>query len=343
MSALTTCMLGLAFVASKSGGHLLPCVTNAQEIARTNNHEVALYLISTGSPLEKKIMDAHPEIQHVVPNQLPAFPGYAVWLWPSFIWHFAKYTYHTYHFLSQHPITKVISYGGLNSIPVCLCAKALKIPFELHELNVQPGLAIKFLSHFTDTIFTCFAHTAQFFTNHTCVLEKYPIRFTDPISKNKTLYEKYTLNPAKKVILILGGSQGSTSLNELCCRTLCEYNLADIQVIHQCGNYNTQELIKKYRQAGITAFVTQFCHTMQDLYTLADCIICRSGAGTLFECIHFNRPCITIPLEIPGNNHQLANAYALEEMHPRLVKVLIQKECSQEKLQAAIDAILVKK
>lgn len=340
MSVITTAALALAFVAGKSGGHILPCITLAEQIHQ-KKPQVELYLYSTGTQLENKIVEAHPTICNIVPANLPDAPGYKLWKWPSFCWHFTKYCYHTYKNLKQHRPEKVISFGGLNSVPVCLVAKWLGIPFELHELNVQPGKAIRFLSHFTSTVYICFSATKKYFPDKTCILESYPIRFTQEIEKTDELYAKYNLDPVKKTVLILGGSQGSQWLNETACHALCTMAHHNVQIVHQTGNQDSQTFTPAYQAADIHGCTFSFSHDMQELYTLADCVICRSGAGTLFECMHFKKPCITIPLEIPGNNHQVANAHALQEMYPELVTVIEQKNCSIENLQEALTKQLV--
>ncbi|HML19397.1 MAG TPA: glycosyltransferase, partial [Candidatus Dependentiae bacterium] len=60
----------------------------------------------------------------------------------------------------------------------------------------------------------------------------------------------------------------------------------------------------------------------------ADIVIGRSGAGTIFETLHFKKPCILIPLEIPGNNHQLHNAQAIVQQYPYVYTVIRQHDVS---------------
>ena len=335
MSVITTAALALAFVAGKSGGHILPCLTTAEKMHH-KNPQVELYLFTTGTPLENKIINKHPHVQQVVPATLSDAPGYKIWLWPRFCWQMLCYFKNSYAYLKQHTPEKVISYGGLNSIPVCLAAKWLHIPFELHELNVEPGKAITFLSYFTDTIHICFQATKKYFPKKKCILEPYPIRFTQNVERTNELYAKYNLVPTKKTILILGGSQGSQWLNETACKALCSMPDAHtIQIIHQTGNQDSQTFTPAYQAADIHGITFSFTHNLEVFYALADCVICRSGAGTLFECMHFKKPCITIPLEVAGNNHQVANAYAIQEMYPHACKVIEQKDFSVKILQDA--------
>ena len=150
----------VCFVAGKSGGHLLPCITSAKQL-KIKQPNTNIYIFSTGSDLDKKIIDKHKEIKHYIPTKLLDVPYQKPWLLPIFacnvLWYFCK----SLHKLWQLKPQKVISFGGFNSIPVCLAAKLLRIKFEIYELNVEPGKAINFLSYFTNTIYVCFEQTKK--------------------------------------------------------------------------------------------------------------------------------------------------------------------------------------
>ena len=102
-----------------------------------------------------------------------------------------------------------------------------------------------------------------------------------------------------------------------------------IQIIHQAGNNEIKQLQLFYKQMHIPAQVFAYEQDLVPYYQAADIIICRSGAGTLFETAFFKKSCITIPLEIPGNSHQIDNAYAIQAMHPDFFTVLEQKEITK--------------
>lgn len=103
----------------------------------------------------------------------------------------------------------------------------------------------------------------------------------------------------------------------------------NIQIIHQTGNLDTTNWSKIYESYKIPACVFPYYDTMHQLYCATDIIINRSGAGLLFEAVHYKKPCITIPLESAASNHQVANALALAECYPTLVYTLRQQELTQ--------------
>ena len=222
--------------------------------------------------------------------------------------------------------------GGLISIPVCLAGKLLRIPIELYELNVEPGKAVNFLSKFVSKINICFDETEKYFPFKKCNLVSYPIRFSESEKKLSKLeaIKKINLSEDKKTILILGGSQGSVFINNLFKDFILQNNNINnkIQVIHQTGSDKFDwELL--YKENLICAITFDFSDNIEQYYLAADIVVCRSGAGSLSEILFFQKKCITIPLEINSNNHQLLNAKSLEKKHPDLFCVLRQSDVTK--------------
>ena len=332
MSALTThAMLILCFVAGKSGGHLLPCITKAEKILQAEPTS-QIYLFSSGSSLDEKIMQKHPAIHHYVPTVIDSIPYKQPWLFPFFIFKAGIYFFNSLYTLWKIAPVKVISFGGMNSIPVCLAGKILGIPFELYELNVEPGKAVKFLSYFTNTVYICFSQTAQYFKNKTCVLTPYPVRFkeADLVYNKAQLLADWNLSAERKTIVILGGSQGSLFVNQAIKNCLeQDQKLCDsVQIIHQIGINDQDDYKNFYEQHNIPAVVFAYNEQLQNFYNLADLIICRAGAGTLFEVEFFKKQWIIIPLQTELNDHQLENAQAMEQMHPDYFSVVLQQDCA---------------
>ena len=338
MSAITThALLVLCFVAGKSGGHLLPCITKAEKVLQADTTS-QVYLFSSGSSLDEKIMQKHPAIKHYVPAIIDSIPYKQPWLFPWFIFNMGAYFFNSLYKLWNINPAKIISFGGLNSIPVCLAGKILGIPFDLYELNVEPGKAIKFLSYFTDTVHICFAQTAQYFKNKKCVLTPYPVRFTDAdrtYDKAKLLAD-WNLSTDRKTIVILGGSQGSLFVNQAIKNCLeQDVQLCNrVQIIHQIGINDQDDYKNFYDQHHIPSVVFAYNEQLQNFYNLADVIICRAGAGTLFEVEFFKKPCIIIPLQTDLNDHQLLNANAMADMHPDYFSVILQENCATDLLSA---------
>ena len=249
-------------------------------------------------------------------------------------------------FWKNKPV-KIVTTSGLIAVPVCIAGKLMGIPFEIFELNVVPGKSTKFLAPLASKIFTCFKVSQKCLPTKKCHLANYPVRFTN---KDKQLNKieicnKLGLLPNKKIILILGGSQGSIFLNKLIANaakdlTLIKLNqnparpelieedehLSEFQIIHQTGTLDKFDYSAHYKQLGITAQVVDYCNNIEEFLTACDIIICRSGAGTLAEVLFFEKKCITIPLETNTTTHQIDNAKAVAIEHPELVKFILQSQ-----------------
>ena len=103
-----------------------------------------------------------------------------------------------------------------------------------------------------------------------------------------------------------------------------------IQVIHQAGSYSTFDWPAFYANEKIPALAFSYDERIKDYYLISDLIICRAGAGTLFEIEFFEKTCLVIPLVAQTTNHQIANARAMQEKNSKLFHVLTQEEVTRK-------------
>ena len=330
----------ICFVAGKSGGHLIPCTTKAQQLLQ-KNYKVCLF--SAGSELDKQILNKHPKIKQLCPTELENIPQ-EWWKLPWFLCKVGYYFCTSCYFLYKIKPEKIVSFGGLVSVPVCLAGKLLGIPLELHELNVEPGRAINFSARFTNNIHIYFPESAQYFPKHNTILDQYPIRFTEKDTEfdRETLAKQFNLDPQKQTILILGGSQGSVSLNQIIKSYVLENpEIVDqIQIIHQTGAQDSEDYADFYKKQGITAHVCSFYSALENFYNLSDLIICRAGSGTIFETRFFKKPAIVIPHETTSTKHQILNAESMMRSYPGQFFMVREKDCSTKLLTEKIKTML---
>ena len=318
----------IAFVAGHSGGHIIPCITQAKkELAEKAETDVLFF--STNSELDKKIFSNYNFIKYKM-----FLPNLSLSKKLNFIWNFKSVFIQSLITLIKYRPIKIVSMGGLVSVPVCLAAKLLNIPIVLWELNVEPGKAVKFISKLTPNINICFEETRKYFKNKTCNLVAYPVRFDESLKKTnqKDILEKIGFNISKKTLFIIGGSQGSTFINNLVKDFIIQNPTIKekIQVIHQTGA-DKFDWKNFYQSAQINAITFDFYNKVEEYYMAADIIICRSGAGTLAEVLFFEKRCITVPLKTNTTSHQILNADALMRQYPHLFYVIIQNDIVQNK------------
>ncbi len=314
-------------VAGRSGGHIIPCVTHlAASIAHDHNYEILLF--STTTDLDRSILALYPSITYI-PLTLDPFPGKKIVRYPAFFIQCIRSFTTSLRTLRKKRVERLVSTGGYLSLPVCAAAWCLGIPIEGYELNAVPGKALKWLAPYARTLNVCFDEAAPFFKPYPCKTVRYPLRFNESHRlPQKEGLRHYGLDPHKKTLLIVGGSQGSQSINELIKTFITNHpeKALDLQVIHQAGAGKSTDLQAFYHEKGFTARVFDYEHSLQYAYAAAEYVIARAGAGTLFELEFFNKKTLLIPLESSSTLHQLDNARAFISRDPVLFSLLRQSD-----------------
>lgn len=297
--------------AGGTGGHLFP----AQALAAQLQKKQGLYdIVFMGKGLEangffrrdlfsfKDVASAPFSRKNCIKNLKDLCKG----TWQSFL-HLRKFC-----------PSVVVGFGSYHSFPVLLAAKFLRIPIILFESNSIPGRVNRLFSPLA-AFSTVQFPVAKKHLKGKCFEVHVPFwRFieSDAISKNEAL-TYFSLAPNVCTFLVFGGSQGARFINEVfldVLKTMGEKTKL-LQVIHLTGQKTSQEEVKKvYEDNGISACVKVFEENMQFAWALADVTICRSGAATLSELIHFEVPAILIPYPHAVDGHQLKNAFFMEDL-----------------------------
>ena len=334
----------VCIAAGGSGGHILPAIQLANEWKKTNPTGTITAFCS-GKKLDRQLFAQHKEITQILPLQMATFSLRAAWKIPMILGQILFSLQKTWSLFAKQQPCKIISTGGIEAIPVCLIAKIKKIPIELYELNVEPGKAMRFLAPLATTIYTTFPSTGTIYFKKQiskCLPTPYPLRFTqeDKQLSKEAVIEKINKNKrapfqpfstSKKTILIIGGSQGSQFLNSAI-KTIISNAPSlhkSLQILHQTGLDQNQELKEYYNKYNIPAEVFSYHANIQEYYVLADIVICRAGAGTLFELLFFEKSAIIIPLISSTTHHQVSNAQELVEMRPDLFTVVHQQSLEE--------------
>ena len=323
----------IVFVAGKSGGHIIPCATQA---SCYNKNGYKTFFFTSNTALDKKIIDNYSFLDRVIPLNIET--GVGLWKNIVFIYNFLRTFIQSFKELRNIRPEKVISSGGQVALPVCFAAWTLRIPIELYELNVIPGRAIKLLAKIATTTFICFHESKKFLPK--AFYKSYPIRFTeqDRVPAAKARLE-LGLDQHKKTVVILGGSQGSQFINNMIIDWLktkpTEYQ--NIQIIHQAGSHNLDTLKEAYKTLDLAVFLFDYKENMGVIYSSADILIARAGAGTLFEILFFKKKALIIPLEATTTDHQVENAYAMQREYPDYFKVARQSEINSAMLSHVIN------
>ncbi|MCM1083227.1 MAG: undecaprenyldiphospho-muramoylpentapeptide beta-N-acetylglucosaminyltransferase [Clostridium sp.] len=200
----------------------------------------------------------------------------------------------------------VFSKGGFVSVPVVLAAKFCGVPAIIHESDITLGLANKIAIYGAKKVCCNFPETVEYISDHKGVLTGTPIR--------KDLFEGNEkdamslcdfINHSKPVLLIVGGSSGAKTLNEMIRKNLNAL-LEKYYIIHLCGQGNYEEDLNGVEGYAQFEYVNE---ELKDIFALSDIILSRAGANSIGEIAALAIPNILVPLTLAqSRGDQILNA-----------------------------------
>lgn len=209
-----------------------------------------------------------------------------------------------------------VGVGGYASGSTLKTAALMGIPTLIQEQNSYAGVTNKMLAKGAERICVAYEGMERFFPKEKIILTGNPIR--QGLADNRTTREEgiraFGLNPAKRTILIVGGSLGARTMNESVLQKLDTIRQTDdVQFIWQTGKFYHQEIQKRLEQQGKPPmlYATDFISRMEEAYAAADLVISRAGAGSISEFCVLKKPVILVPSPNVAEDHQTQNALAL--------------------------------
>jgi UDP-N-acetylglucosamine--N-acetylmuramyl-(pentapeptide) pyrophosphoryl-undecaprenol N-acetylglucosamine transferase len=122
----------------------------------------------------------------------------------------------------------------------------------------------------------------------------------------------FGLDPAKRTILVVGGSLGARTLNESMLQAWDALKDSNVQVIWQTGKYYYEQITSQLRGMELpNVHVCDFISSMDAAYAAADLVISRAGAGSISEFCLLGKAVILVPSPNVAEDHQTKNALAL--------------------------------
>lgn len=203
----------------------------------------------------------------------------------------------------------VFSKGGFVSVPVVRAAGDLHIPCIIHESDMTPGLANKLCIPVASKVCCNFPETLKCMPADKAVLTGSPIRSELTKGNKIAAYEMCNFTANKPVIMVIGGSQGASSINQVVREALPKL-LEDFQIVHLCGKDKVDNLmlsIPGYKQFEYVKA------ELKDLFAMADVVVSRAGANAICELLALNKPNVLIPLSLGSRGDQILNAASFEE------------------------------
>jgi UDP-N-acetylglucosamine--N-acetylmuramyl-(pentapeptide) pyrophosphoryl-undecaprenol N-acetylglucosamine transferase len=286
-------------------GHMIPCLAMLPDLREQGHH--AIYIGSRSVREKELVLDSGISFYPVYSGKLRRY--FDIKNFFDLFKIFAGFLQSLCIMIKEKPDI-VFSKGGYVSVPVVYAAYLLRIPAILHESDITMGLANRLCAPFVKKICYSFEKTKMSIDPQKAVFTGIPVRkelFEG--SRDKGL-DFCGFSGSKPVLLVMGGSQGSRTINEVVFSILDE--LLDIfQVCHICGKDSIRAEFSALK--GYRAF-EYIGSGMEHIFAMADIITARAGATSIFEFLALKKPHILIPLpEHISRGDQVKNAESFKK------------------------------
>lgn len=299
-----------------SGGHIFPAVAIANAIKKRWPDADILFVGAEGRMEMEKVPAAGYEIKG-----LP-IAGLQRKLTPANIvknlqlpFRMMQSSHKVKAILRQFQPDIVVGVGGFASEPTLKAATQLGFPTLLQEQNSYAGLTNKLLARDASTICVAYDGMERFFPKEKIVFTGNPVR-ADIEQMNCTRDEgiaHFGLQSDKPVVLVVGGSLGARSINQMMVKNLPLLASSEVQYVWQTGRWGYDEAMAAVSSiAGCNHVkVHQFIQRMDLAYAAADVVVSRAGAIAISELCIVGKPVVLIPSPNVAEDHQTKNAMAL--------------------------------
>jgi UDP-N-acetylglucosamine--N-acetylmuramyl-(pentapeptide) pyrophosphoryl-undecaprenol N-acetylglucosamine transferase len=289
-----------------TGGHLFPGLSVAETL-HARGHEVMLFV--SEKEIDATALIAHPEFRA---EKLPSVGMPAMLLSPAFV-RFSRRCWESYRqcrsIYRRYRPSVVLGMGGFTSTAPIIAARMRGLPCFIHESNAIPGRANRIAARFASRVLLGFEDCRPHFRGIDCIFTGTPVRknLGQPIPR-EVASGLFGLDPSRPTLLVTGGSQGASGINQILFRTAPLMAKSGLQIIHLTGKNDDRLAAANYQRDEIPHYVAPFHHRMEEAYSAADLVLSRAGASSLSEISCFGLPSILIPYPHATDDHQKANA-----------------------------------
>jgi UDP-N-acetylglucosamine--N-acetylmuramyl-(pentapeptide) pyrophosphoryl-undecaprenol N-acetylglucosamine transferase len=216
----------------------------------------------------------------------------------------------------------ILGMGGFTSTAPVMAGRIRGVPAFVHESNAVPGKANRMTARMVRAVLLGFKECAAFFPRVKTEVTGTPIRAALKPIDQRLARQKLGLQEHLPTLLVMGGSQGASGINQAVIKALPSLHDVPWQVIHLSGERDERLVADNYHRENIPAYVAAFHHRMEEVYSAADFTVARSGAASLAELAAFALPAVLIPFPYAANDHQSRNA----EIFARAEAAIVLKE-----------------
>lgn len=233
----------------------------------------------------------------------------------------------------------VVGFGGYASVPAIGAATMLGIPTLIHEQNAVLGRANRLFAPRVTRIATAFQHVSHMPKGKDAVRVGMPVRESIALLAG----EDYAApGPTDDItILVLGGSQGARAFSDVlpdAFKALPDALRARLHIVQQCRPEDLERVDAAYEGTGMHVTLRSFFDDVPQRLKACHLLIARSGASTVAEATVAGRPALLVPYPHAADDHQTANARAVEGAGAAWV--MPQTEMTAESVAARLQELL---
>jgi UDP-N-acetylglucosamine--N-acetylmuramyl-(pentapeptide) pyrophosphoryl-undecaprenol N-acetylglucosamine transferase len=298
-------MATILIAAGGTGGHVYPALAIAQKLRATGNRVVWL---GVRHGLEAEVVpQVGIELCFVSVVGLRR-RGLSPWLLAPF--RLARALLQALSVVWRLKPQAVLGMGGFASGPGAVAAWLLRRPLLIHEQNAVPGLTNRLLSKIADVILESFPDS--FPPQCKAIRTGNPLR--EEILKVEAPATRLAGRNGPLRVLVLGGSLGAQSLNEVVPQALKQLpDSVQVDVRHQTGRRHLAATVELYESLGLRIVPDAYIEGIGEAYAWADLAVCRAGAMTVSELAAAGVPAILVPFPYAVDDHQTLNARYLAQ------------------------------
>lgn len=296
-----------------TGGHIYPAVSVAEALKSRFGNDVEILFVGAEGRME---MDLVPPLGYQIEG-LPIAGLQRRLEWRNLLLPFkvVRSILKARSVIKRFKADIVVGFGGYASAPILWAAQRMGIPTIIQEQNSYAGVTNRVVGRSAKRVCVAYSGMERFFKGAKIVVTGNPLRgnFGKSTSTREEALAHYNLDSERPVVLVVGGSLGTRTLNTMMSRWI--ESLGDrppVQVIWQTGRFYEAEM-KSFLEQHPTDGVWQgaFLNRMDLAYQAADIVISRSGASTVSELTLIGKATIFVPSPNVAEDHQTANAMAL--------------------------------
>ena len=301
-----------------TGGHIYPAIAVADELIK--NPENIVYYVGNPDNLEYKI--AQTKGYNFLPVKVTGMPRklsfhFVLWGLQLFV-----AIMKSFYYLFKYKPNMIFGTGGYVSAPVLIAALIQKkTPYMLHDCDMQPGIVTRKLSKKAKVVSLAFEGAKKFIKNRNTYVNGNPLRPEFKTLEKDAARESLGFSKDKPLICVMGGSQGSKSIDRAFVEIIKELSqVHDFQMIFQTGDKNfdgvIDRLTKIYKNfdKDKNVMVRPYFEDMITVVKASDIVISRAGSLSLSEIFASGVAPILIPYPFAAADHQRKNAkYVLDQ------------------------------